>query len=715
MCFLRSDSNRLEVVLVSFVAMEKRRFMVETALQLEDIVNRFDIVEIIVVRTQKGKQEGGALAGLSEEYVRLLHHTLPLNFGPTGNGEEDGKTVSVTTLSANTPTESTDACIKRHLEPYHLDAVYERLSGGESGDGSIKRETPDGALRLDLPGSTLRALDVFHSGGKAKGSLLSMLDRCITVCGSRCLRKWLAAPSAETAVVTARQEAVSFLLHGKDGGVVEELLQECAKVGDVESTIGKLYAKRCGVLEYLRLLRMVRNTRLLASQIEKESLPSLLADSVGNLHCSGISSFLETHKAEIESTATNPLELFMAEGMTQPAQFVSLSASRDNALKALDKELDRIREVLKLPALEYKTISGTPFVIDVPVGKSNKAEKDWTVLSRTKTNVRYHTPDILQHNISLCAARERLFVAATEAWDDYQVRLSGDHHTKSALDRLIQSVASLDVLRSLSMVSRQPGYVCPNLVPYGNTERVALKKARHPVMEHLIPGGYVGCDVEITVGGAWLLTGPNMGGKSALMRMVALCVIMAHLGCYVPADSACIPIFTGVYCRMGASDSILDGSSTFLSEMSETSRILGSPHLSRSLVLMDELGRGTSSFDGAAVAASTLEFLLQSGATTIFVTHYNYICEPYQDSRVQSVECYYMGFEVRTGDGNKRQLVFTYQPCKGITPSSFGVDVARQAGLPLSVTEAAKELSSKMEKELNFIVDGSKVRRFLQE
>ncbi|EPY23662.1 DNA mismatch repair protein MSH3 [Strigomonas culicis] len=547
------------------------------------------------------------------------------------------------------------------------------------------------------------------------------MDHSATVCGARRLRAWLAAPLAAVGDVAARQDVVAFLLRGADGGCVEGLLRECGKVGDVEATMGKLYAKRCGVLEYIRVLRMARSVCLLAKEAKASAtapLPALLDQQLSLCSSSVIEEFLSTHAAELHSTATNPLDFFTEKGVAVPQRLQDLMRARDHALAALADELERVKHVLQLPGLEYRSIGGTPFLLDIPSSKTGRAEADWLVLTRTKTNVRYHTPVIIEQNTALCAARERLVAGANEEWEQKQHELATNDAVKEALGGLIDAVATLDALRSLSITSGGAGYVRPRMTAADSAEAVvSIKGARHPVLDRLLPGGYVGCDVQLAAGGTWLLTGPNMGGKSAFMRMIGLLAVMAQMGCYLPAASAQLPVFSGVYCRMGASDSILEGSSTFLTEMDETNRILRADGLSSALVLMDELGRGTSSFDGAAVAAATLEHLLRVRATVLFVTHYSYICEPYAQRAHGRVACYYMGFEekeVRGEDGKtEKKLIFTYQPCRGITPSSFGVEVAQLAGLPACVTEEARRLSAEGEREQVQRLSALRVKQFL--
>lgn len=795
------SAGRLEIVLVSFVT--HRRIVLtmgaSQTLSIEDVLQRYDIAEVILLVSPENTVSHGnnasrkedsstfrvadLLKKLPENITTLLYRMLPLQLGPSLTGEEDGGSVSVSYgwKDANT---SVDDAIMAYLQPYQLSNVYyrllqasltspmtegERAAGAPSSSDSIKNHqaaSPSPPQEtMNLHGSSLRALELFHSSTGTRGSLFRLLNATMTANGARQLRQWLSAPLVRYADVMERQTAVSFLVRGSDGGLVEEMLREAVKGGgsDMEGVLGRMRALRCPVRDFIRFLRVLQALSSLASQLTREAneegttLPAYLNGLVERIHSPLIESWLLANKKLLRSTAATPYELFTGGELPKPpptAVQEHIDAAKA-AEKRLDDELQAIRVQLGMPDLEYRTIGGTPYLIDITHAKADRfAGKDWTVCTRTKTNVRYQTPKSIEANIALCAANERIIGASRQAWIDFQETFftEGGEALADSLVTAVKAVACLDALHSLAVTSRRQGYTAPVLVdlernaeqdPCGtggySPPAIEVVQGRHPVADELLQHRYVSCNVSLRWGHTFLLTGPNMGGKSAFMRLVGVFVVLAQVGCYVPAEAARLPLFSGIYCRMGASDSVLDGRSTFMSEMEETSRILSQPDLGRSLVLMDELGRGTSSFDGVAVAAATLEYLVQQRATSIFVTHYTNLCEPYintfsEEEEVSSpfpkglehdhqrVECFFMGYReeaVNTERANpekrcsddvaegesvsadqpppEKRVVFTYLPCPGVAPSSFGVQVAKMAGLTRAVTDEASLVSKRTE------------------
>lgn len=734
-----------------------------------------------------------------------------------------------------------------------------------------------------------------RNGGGEKStvtSLFQILNATVTPTGSRRLREWVAAPLRDYEDVLARQRVVRFLATGEDGGVIKKLLREaaggrgggsggsgmnCGVRGscsmDMEAILARLHGHRCQVLEFIRFLSCLSSMAAFARQLEqmdtpaqeeeekcgphqggastsltfheeaeRDRAPHLLQILLQSLHPPALEAWASSHgQGLLQSRATTPFELFSSGELAwPPAVNVQLHlAKAAEAEKQLQDELSFVRSHLGIPTLEYRAIAGTPYVIDIPNTKAEGlAKSNWIVLSRTKANVRYHTPKIVEASTILAATKERIVGASRQAWTAFQEELFQDQNdVVQAMKEAVDALGAIDALHSLSITARRQGYVAPHLVPpqqlthidstsivglhptlsaetdplgsprsppfhdrsvyekgtilstavskkeepamAAACSSIAIRQGRHPVADEILHHQYVACDITLQQGNTILLTGPNMGGKSAFMRMVGIFVLMAQIGSYVPAESATLPLFDGLYSRMGASDNVLAGKSTFLTEIEETSRILASPYLNRSLVLMDELGRGTSSYDGMAVASATLEYLATKGATSIFVTHYASLCEPYaldslrgsksdpmkrgkeEDSMAWSsssslplatasrVQCYFMGYKeednllplqrpppfneaseaktssVKMDSDEKRRkeehrtamkgrrILFTYRPCRGVTPSSFGIQVAMMAGLPFCVTEEAEKQSKRVESLYQLTRDITQLGQFM--
>jgi len=307
---------------------------------------------------------------------------------------------------------------------------------------------------------------------------------------------------------------------------------------------------------------------------------------------------------------------------------------------------------------------------------------------------------VVEATRKLAQCRERLLVESERCWGTLLQDFSNAHHT--TFSGVIGRLATLDCLFSLSEVAKLPGYCRPDI---SEAAEVILKDSRHPMVERLMheraTGGYVPNDVSLTVGGerCMVITGPNMGGKSSYIRQVALIVLMAQIGSYVPAASARVGVFDAIYARMGARDDLVHGQSTFMVELQETSDILRRA-TDRSLVILDELGRGTSTHDGVAIAHATLEHLLtEVRSALLFVTHYPQITG-IADAHPSSVGCYSMAFLQDTAEGPhpaaSPRVTFLYKLHRGVAPSSFGLNVARLAGIPEAILKVAQEKSREM-------------------
>lgn len=319
----------------------------------------------------------------------------------------------------------------------------------------------------------------------------------------------------------------------------------------------------------------------------------------------------------------------------------------------------------------------------------------------TKHITRFRSPFVNDSVTKLSRLREQLQIDCEKAWIKF-LRDFAEHQVVHG--QAVHLLATLDCLLSLSKVAQQPGYCRP--VIDSSDRHLCIRKGRNPISEALLEGQgqYVPNDTNLMAGGmnCVVISGPNMGGKSSYMRQVALICIMAQLGSYVPAESAHLTILDAVHTRMGALDNIYEQRSTFMTELLETSEILHNA-TSQSLVILDELGRGTSTHDGTAIAYATLKHLVENAHCYIlFVSHYPSVLE-LEQLHPSSVANFHMGFiQSNEKEESDNDVTFLYQLEKGSSKRSFGLHVAKMAGVPREIVRQAAFISSQMEQTCNF-------------
>jgi len=366
--------------------------------------------------------------------------------------------------------------------------------------------------------------------------------------------------------------------------------------------------------------------------------------------------------------------------------------------------------------MNFVTVSGNEYLIEVKNAMLRSVPASWIKISATKQCNRFRSPEVNLLVNELSRSRELLKVAADEAWLLMLRRVSVSYLT---LKKANTAIATIDVLLAFADVAKSENYSKPLIV-----EEIGLlniKNGRHPVVSHFIrssSGDYVPNDTHLNADKqrCIILTGPNMGGKSCYLSQVAAIVILAQIGSFVPAEEASLSIFQSIFIRMGLYDEIYAGRSTFFVEMMETSSILANAS-SRSLVIIDELGRGTGTHDGSAIAFAVLEHLVtELTCITLFVTHYPVVAQ-LEEIIGNQIANYHMGYlldsEESDGKTEEDSLVFLYQLRRGKCPKSFGLNVARLAGIPTAVIKRAKIKSEQFlsEQEL-FKADVSELQRF---
>jgi DNA mismatch repair protein MSH3 len=363
----------------------------------------------------------------------------------------------------------------------------------------------------------------------------------------------------------------------------------------------------------------------------------------------------------------------------------------------LQEHCSVIAETLKKKKVEYISVAGIEFLVEVENNSAylKRVPASWAKVSGTKKVSRFHTPEV----VKLMRQRDQHKEALAAACDKAFTGLLNEISTKYQSFRdCIQALAVLDCLVSLAAIASQPGYVKPR---YTDDTQIIVKQGRHPMIEQLLLDTYVPNDIDLRADKtrALLVTGPNMGGKSSYVRQVALIAIMGQIGSYVPARSATLGMLDAVFTRMGAFDNMMTGESTFMVELSETADILKQA-TPRSLVILDELGRGTSTHDGVAIAQAVLDHMVRSiRSITLFITHYQHLSSMTRSFPEQQLRNVHMRF---TESGNKEdeEITFLYELGEGVAHRSYGLNVARLANLPASVLDMAKQKSTELEGEI---------------
>jgi DNA mismatch repair protein MutS len=552
-----------------------------------------------------------------------------------------------------------------------------------------KMERPGGTMPLDE--MTRRNLELVESmrGGEASGTLLRVLDRTLTPMGARLLRQWLLAPLVECAPIEARLSAVAAL---EDALVREAMREALDGVRDIERLGGKAAAGRASPRELRALGDSMARLPLVQSALERAQAAALgereaafgrhvsLWDACDDL-CQEVGRVLVDRPPVAigdEPSIRNGVDTALDEWRALR------DGGKDGIAKIQTEE--RTRTGITSLKVGYNKVFG--YFIEVTNSNIHLVPADYQRRQTLAGAERYVTPSLKEYEEHVLTAAEKVEERERELFESLRAKI-GSHVAR--LQSVAQIIAELDVLASLAEAAAREGYVRPVLVDEFSLDITA---GRHPVVERMMPREkFIPNDISLTEDARMIiLTGPNMAGKSTVLRQVGLIVLMAQVGSFVPAVRARIGIVDRLFTRVGASDNLVRGQSTFMVEMSETSAILHTA-TRRSLVLLDEIGRGTSTYDGISIAWSVSEHLHDVvGCKTVFATHYHELTQ-LSDSLV-AVRNY--NVQVReVGD----QVLFLHRLQPGGADRSYGIEVGRLAGLPPTVLKRATELLRLLEAE----------------
>lgn len=546
----------------------------------------------------------------------------------------------------------------------------------------IARIEEDSHVWLDR--FTMRNLELFASPNDNARTLIDVIDRTVSPMGARLLKRWLALPLKDAAGINDRLERVQALLG--NASLREQLAELIKQTGDLERLVAKAAAARINPRELLQLRRALDVLPEIQQGCESEPALQAIAGQI-NL-CTAIRNRIANELSADPPALVNKGNVIATGVDPELDELRHLAYSgKDYLLQIQQRESERTG--ITSLKVAFNNVFG--YYLEVTNAHKDKVPAEW-IRKQTLVNAeRYITPELKEYEEKILGAEEkmlaieaRLFANLVSALAEWIVPIQ---HNAVQLARL-------DCFIGFAMLAQQHSYVRPHI---NDSYIIDIKSGRHPVIEQQLPPGepYIANDIYLDPEHQQVLmiTGPNMAGKSALLRQTALIVLLAQIGCFVPATHAEIGLVDKIFTRVGASDNISSGESTFMVEMNETASILNNLSM-RSLVLLDEIGRGTSTYDGISIAWSIAEFLHEhptARAKTLFATHYHELNE--MAERFPRIR----NFNVSVKEvGNK--VLFMRKLVPGGSEHSFGIHVARMAGMPRKVVERAGEVLVQLEK-----------------
>ncbi len=536
------------------------------------------------------------------------------------------------------------------------------------------------SAQMLLDGATIRNLDLLPGPGGGADNLLSVIDHTLTAMGGRLIRRWLVAPLLDTGDIAARQDAVQALVDDRPRR--EAIRAALKRVQDVERLIARISCGRAGPRDLLGLAGSLALAPGLAQLLPAGGLFDEQRRAIGDF--SGLCALIASAVSDDSPPALSQGG-YIRPGYNAGLDELRALAAGDKAWIAGLQSEERRRTGIASLKVGYNAVFG----YYIEVSAANRALVPDTYLRRqTLANAeRFTTPELKAYEDKVLGAEERIRGLESSLFAELRQRVA---EWSGAVAAASAALATIDVCAGLSELADRSGYVRPVV---DQRPRIAITGGRHPVVEHSARlGQFVPNDALLDDSGHRLiiLTGPNMAGKSTYLRQTALIVILSQMGSFVPAVSASVGAVDRIYTRIGASDDLAKGVSTFLAEMTETANILNNA-TARSLVLLDEIGRGTSTFDGLSIAWAVSEHLHDSiGCRTLFATHYHELTE--LAALLPGTKNYSMAVR-EWGD----EVIFLRNVVPGAAGQSYGVQVARLAGLPAGVIARAREVLQNLE------------------
>lgn len=551
----------------------------------------------------------------------------------------------------------------------------------------INRIEADSYVWLDK--FSIRNLELFASGVDGMTSLTDVIDKSVTPMGSRMLKRWVAMPLKDKNIICNRHNTVETLI--KEGETSEKIVTALQIVGDLERLVSKIATGRVSPRELIQLQKSFEAIKELKEQLDtiedKEVTRHILSLSE---RLNGCAQMRDRIKREIlpDPNVSITKGGVIADGIN--AELDDLRKLTYHSKAYLNEMQTSLSEVSGIPSLKISFNNVFGYYIEVRNTHKDKVPGDW-IRKQTLANAeRYITPELKEYEDKILTAEEKMLAIEAEVYS----RLVSDlQEFISPIQQNAAVLSELDVLHAFAVQAREQNYCKPEMM---DNDVLDITDGRHPVIEKLLAEGMVytpnSVHLDTHEQQIIIVTGPNMAGKSALLRQTALIVLMAQIGSFVPATKAEIGIVDKIFTRVGASDNISAGESTFMVEMSEAANILNNV-TTRSLVLFDELGRGTSTYDGISLAWSIVEYLHNvptARAKTLFATHYHELND--MESQYDRIKNYNVAVKEVNG-----KVIFMRKLMPGGSAHSFGIHVAKLAGMPKAVVDRAEDVLKQLE------------------
>ena len=532
---------------------------------------------------------------------------------------------------------------------------------------------------------TIKNLELFSSHNDDAVTLIDVIDSTTTPMGARLLKRWLAFPLKDVNLINDRLSIVNLFIKKEETSSL--LIDHIKQIGDLERLVSKVATSRINPKEVVQLKKALLSIVPIKSHLFELENKSLKEISNELNSCSTICDKIDNEIFDDPPFSISKGQVIRSGVNKELDELRTITKSSQESLK---KILERETEITKIPSLKIAFNNVFGYYLEVRNTHKDKVPQEW-IRKQTLVNAeRYITEELKILESKILGAEDKILALENKLFNDLVLDLVKYLKPIQINAKLI---SKLDCLLSFSIISKSNNYVKPDI---NISNDLIVKNGRHPVIEKKLVLGekYVGNDLNLNRDNQQIImiTGPNMSGKSALLRQTALIVLMAQIGCFVPADSANIGLVDKIFTRVGASDNISMGESTFMVEMNETASILN--NLSdRSLILLDEIGRGTSTYDGISIAWSIAEYLHQSKfmPKTLFATHYHELNE--MSNIYERIKNYNVSVKEIQG-----KIIFLRKLVKGGISHSFGIHVAKLAGMPKQVLNRAKEILVDLEK-----------------